>query len=301
MRFGNLWAILTAVLLVCLFVGFERIVPVRASFTLTGLVDCGQKSGATCSLGSTIVIVSTDSGSPTKYTIDLSWLKGGLPKLDQDDQVTIEIEKLPDGTLMALNLTDTSNQNGTKNPGLAGAKSTTTTIVDNDPSVCVPNQIVHSVSTTTFSETINPSTTLTTNTATTTETFETTSTETSTTISRTTTTVLTTSTTTTTETTTSTGLIAGENDTPHDFLKVPVDPSSGGPCDNVDDDWHAHGEYDLDRECDRLDDPDGSGDGDRRSHHRRHDRPIDHRHDDHLPGDDYRDHHDHDHHVEEEE
>ena len=47
-----------------------------------------------------MTLLTDDSGAPIHYTIDLSWLQD-VPKLEQDEQVRIEIEKLPDGTLVA--------------------------------------------------------------------------------------------------------------------------------------------------------------------------------------------------------
>jgi len=131
----RLWPLAVGLVLIVVFATLEHTAPVRASFTLTGLVDCGRSSGATCSIGDTLVILSKDSGNPVKITINVSWLKD-LPKLDQDDYVSIEIEKLPDGTFMALNLTDISGQSGSSNPGTRGAKVTTTTTTDDSVSVC---------------------------------------------------------------------------------------------------------------------------------------------------------------------
>jgi hypothetical protein len=105
-RLANLGTVLIALLLVGLFVALERPAPARAETTLTGLVDCGAVSGTACMLAGTVVIVVDG----TRYTIDLSWLKpGDLPKIEQDMQLTIDVEKLPDGTLVATNLTDTSD------------------------------------------------------------------------------------------------------------------------------------------------------------------------------------------------
>ena len=67
---------------------------------------------------------------------------------EQDDYVKIEIEKQPDGTLMALRII-TDDNDGTRNPGTRGAKHTTTTTTD-DPHVesCV-DEITTGSSTTT--------------------------------------------------------------------------------------------------------------------------------------------------------
>jgi hypothetical protein len=92
----------------------------NASITLTGLLDCGATSGSTCIItGTTITIVSNDSGAPKSYTIDITWLSSGLGQVSQDDLLQFEIEQTPDGTLHALDITDVSHKSGTDNPGLS--------------------------------------------------------------------------------------------------------------------------------------------------------------------------------------
>jgi hypothetical protein len=156
-RIGKLWPLAAGLALIMAFVGLERTPPVRASFTLTGTVDCGRASGAACSLGDTIVIVSKDSGAPVKYTIDLGWLKT-LPTLDQDDYVSIEIEKLQNGTLQALNLTDLSGQQGTGSPGVRAVKSTTTTTTNDDASVSADDCFGDIISSTEKGQTVSTTT-----------------------------------------------------------------------------------------------------------------------------------------------
>jgi len=88
---------------------------VRSSFTLVGLIDCGQRSGRACADSATITLISDDSGSKQPYVINLSWVKDKLSdELEQDQQVRIEIERLPDGTLMALRVIDLNDRKGTQ-------------------------------------------------------------------------------------------------------------------------------------------------------------------------------------------
>ena len=135
MRIAKLWPLVIAMAFVLSFFVMERTPPVRASFMLDGLIDCGRSSGQQCSFGDTLVLLTKDSGAPTRYTINISWLKpSDLDDFEQDDQVKIEIEKLPDGTLMALRII-TNDNDGIRNAGIAGAKSTTTTTEDDDETV----------------------------------------------------------------------------------------------------------------------------------------------------------------------
>ena len=68
------WPLVVALLLVGAFCSLElrAVGPARASFTLVGLADCGLRSGQSCSFGGTLVVVSSDGGTPTLYTIDVS-------------------------------------------------------------------------------------------------------------------------------------------------------------------------------------------------------------------------------------
>ncbi len=116
---GRAWPVLFGMLLIASFgvLEFGGAAPaaVRSSFTLVGLIDCGQKSGKPCSLGQTLTLVSDDSGSKQPYTIDLSWVRDKLPgAFSQDQQMRIEIERLPDSTLMALRVIDLDSRNGTR-------------------------------------------------------------------------------------------------------------------------------------------------------------------------------------------
>ena len=154
MRMLKLWPVALGVALVMLFVNLERTPPVRASFMLDGLIDCGRSSGQQCSFGDTLVLLTKDSGAPTRYTINISWLKpADLDDFEQDDQVKIEIEKLPDGTLMALRII-TNDNDGIANAGTRGAKSTTTTTEDDDDTAsCIDTTATFSTGTLTLTTT----------------------------------------------------------------------------------------------------------------------------------------------------
>jgi hypothetical protein len=89
------------------------------SFTLTGRVDAGLPSGSRITLGQTLTIVSDDSGAPTRYVIDLRWVLNDLGALDQDDLVSVDVQTLADGTLVATSVTNVSGRSGTQNQGLS--------------------------------------------------------------------------------------------------------------------------------------------------------------------------------------
>ena len=133
MRALRLWPLVVGLLLVAAFCSLELrgAGSARAGFTLTCLLDRGLTNGQECSIGETLVLVSKDSGTPTRYTISLAWLKASdLPDFEQDGEYSVELEKLPDGTLVATSIVDVSNRSGASNPGLLGAKTTTTTTKD---------------------------------------------------------------------------------------------------------------------------------------------------------------------------
>ena len=148
---------------------------VRASFTLVGIVDCGQRSGRDCASSTTITIISDDSGTRQPYTIDLSWVKDKLPgRFEQDQQVRIEIERLPDGTLMALRVIDLNDRKGTHRDDEGPRPTSTDDDEDkeDDPieitggETCVPATVTATVLGTT-TRTSSTDTTLTTTTTTT--------------------------------------------------------------------------------------------------------------------------------------
>src|SRR4051812_31878419 len=73
--------------------------PLRASWVISGIVDCGRASGAHCSIGPTITLITDDLGKANqKVTIDTpDWLVKQLGGVDQDDLVAIEVENGPGG------------------------------------------------------------------------------------------------------------------------------------------------------------------------------------------------------------
>src|SRR5215217_848938 len=89
------------------------------SFTLIGRADGGVPSGTRLVLGDMLVIVSDDSGAPVRYTIDLRWVRDKLPPIDQDDQIEVDIQVLPDGTLVATSVENVSGRSGTANQGIS--------------------------------------------------------------------------------------------------------------------------------------------------------------------------------------
>lgn len=99
------------------------------SFTLIGRADGGVRSGQHLALSDTLVIVSNDSGVHVRYTIDLRWVRDSLPKIDQDDEIEVEIQLLPDGTLVASSIENVSGRSGTENQG----QSTGSQHIDEQP------------------------------------------------------------------------------------------------------------------------------------------------------------------------
>jgi hypothetical protein len=115
MRALRLWPLVVVLLLGAVFGTLELRAPsqVKATFTLVGLVSCNSPSGTVCPIGQTLTLLSDDSGTKQLYTIDLRWVQGALPEdLEQDQEIRIEIERLPDGTLMALRVILLDDRNG---------------------------------------------------------------------------------------------------------------------------------------------------------------------------------------------
>ena len=96
-------------------------------FDVIGTVDCGIATGRRCSLDDTLVLL-TDSvtGEYERVAIDISWIKRKLPALDQDDEITLSVELLPNGTLKALSVISVKRREGTINQGAStGSKEVT--------------------------------------------------------------------------------------------------------------------------------------------------------------------------------
>lgn len=89
---------------------------------VTGTVECGIPSGQRCDVGDTLVLL-TDSvtGVNEPIPIDISWIKKKLPALDQDDEITLSVELLPNGVLKALSVISAKKRDGTVNQGLSTA------------------------------------------------------------------------------------------------------------------------------------------------------------------------------------
>ena len=165
MRALRLWPLIVGLLLVAAFCSLELrgVGSARAGFTLVGLVDCGLTSGRACSIGDTLVLVSNDSGTSTRYLIDLSWLDpDDLDRIDQDAELSVEVERLPDGRLMATSLANVSDRSGTSNPGLVGARASKPVGTDDDDrSIRPTTQTMQTTQTTQTTTTLTPPTTLT--------------------------------------------------------------------------------------------------------------------------------------------
>ena len=99
---------------------------VRATLTLAknvdviGTVDCGRPTGQRCNLDDTLVLL-TDclTGQLAPAVVDISWIKDKLPALNQDDEITLAVEALPNGKLQALGVISAKNRTGTVNEGLS--------------------------------------------------------------------------------------------------------------------------------------------------------------------------------------
>ena len=65
-------------------------------YNIAGTVDCGARSGRTCSVGDTLDLWTSDiSGTPQLVTVDISWIRKHLRGLDQDEAIDLEVRDLP--------------------------------------------------------------------------------------------------------------------------------------------------------------------------------------------------------------
>jgi hypothetical protein len=87
-----------AIAVVISFATLAAPVGAAGTFDVTGSIDCGRVSGATCADGDLVTIVSSDG----TFIIDISWLKSGVPDNNQDAQLQFEVEASPDGHFQAL-------------------------------------------------------------------------------------------------------------------------------------------------------------------------------------------------------
>jgi len=65
-------------------------------YNIAGTVDCGAKSGRSCSIGNTVDLWTSDvSGSRQLVTVDVSWVRKHLRGLGQDDAIDLEVQDSP--------------------------------------------------------------------------------------------------------------------------------------------------------------------------------------------------------------
>jgi len=114
-------ALLFLVVLSLLAVDLGRVgITFAKEIDVTGTVDCSQRSGKRCSLDDTLVLLTDQiTGELARATIDISWIKNSLPALDQDDEIVLTVQLLPNGTLQAVSVVSTSNRSGTINQGIS--------------------------------------------------------------------------------------------------------------------------------------------------------------------------------------
>ena len=81
-------------------------------FLIQGSVDCGRAAGEQCSTWPLVTLLTSDvSGTPEKWTVDLSWIPTDrLDRFDQDDLMCIDVRVLPDGKLQGLSLSEACQQ-----------------------------------------------------------------------------------------------------------------------------------------------------------------------------------------------
>lgn len=99
----------------------------QKEITVVGTVQCGVPSGRACRLHGSIQF-RTDgiSGESDVYSIDIRWIADALEGVAQDDELTLQLEILPDGSLRALSLLASGRRTGTHNPGLSTGSRTVT-------------------------------------------------------------------------------------------------------------------------------------------------------------------------------
>jgi uncharacterized protein YfaP (DUF2135 family) len=87
-------------------------------FDVIGTVDCGIPSGRRCDLGDTLVLLTDSvSGLNELVRIDIRGIKRKLPALDQDDEIALCVELLPDGKLKATCVISAKRRDGLLNQG----------------------------------------------------------------------------------------------------------------------------------------------------------------------------------------
>ena len=88
-------------------------------FDVIGTVDCGIPSGRRCDLDDTLVLLTDSvSGLNELVAIDISGIKRKLPALDQDDEITLCVQTVPnDEKLRATCVISAKRREGTNNQG----------------------------------------------------------------------------------------------------------------------------------------------------------------------------------------
>ena len=103
----------------------EPLVGLAKEFSLSGTVDCGRRSGQSCSFEGSepmMAIHTRDiSGVMERVVVDVSWIMPHLRErnIEQDDSICMDVENKPDGTLRAIAYTRLCGGEGTDNPGLS--------------------------------------------------------------------------------------------------------------------------------------------------------------------------------------
>lgn len=112
-------AMLVVLALSLLVLDFAHPLPGHAKEAdVIGTVDCGRPSGRRCELGETLVLrTDSFSGTDELVTIDIRWILRELPSLDQDDEIILGVELLPDGKVRALSVISAERRSGTENQG----------------------------------------------------------------------------------------------------------------------------------------------------------------------------------------
>ena len=88
-------------------------------FDVVGSVDCGIPSGRRCDLDDTLVLLTDSvSGLHEMVAIDISWIKKKLPALDQDDEIELCVQTVPnEEKLRATCVISAKKRDGTTNQG----------------------------------------------------------------------------------------------------------------------------------------------------------------------------------------
>lgn len=67
-------------------------------FAAVGTVACGLPSGRHCAIdGRLTLCTSSVSGENERVVVDVSWILAQLPELDQDDEITLELQSTTTG------------------------------------------------------------------------------------------------------------------------------------------------------------------------------------------------------------